>query len=217
MRFGKIFLILFLFWTSTAFPFYEGDSTKSRYDVMLDSLFNDLNIDTSGITASFLTANVKDWSSFKSALPLDENSCRDYFIVLPNFEFFINEDELKFVLAAADTNVEFLFRFLEDNFITSNFFKVYIDSNHTTIKLVQLGTDINVNFAEPVALSIYEEGVIRFYLNLECKKFYGKQSARFFYYDNNKIISEKILVDNDSQILYMESGGGEIIRQIFEK
>jgi hypothetical protein len=184
---------------------------------MLDSLFNDLNIDTSGITASFLTANVKDWSSFKTALLSSETFCRDYFIVRPNFEFLINEEELNFVLAAADTNEEFLFRFLEDNFITSNFFKVYIDSNHTPIKLVQLGTDINVNFAEPVALSVYEDGVIRFYLNLECKKFYGMQSARFFYYDNNQIISEKILTEDSSKIIYEESPGGNKHRLMFEK
>ncbi len=180
---------------------------NNSFDYYVDSLFADLKIDTSCYEDSnLLAADISDWTARKTPRNTGDDDCSDYFVIMPNIESLLDPNELEYVMKCDSSDFQFIY--LSDNNIKSTLYRIQSDSQKKRMKFEQIGTDINVNFGRVISTSYYQDGLIRFFVNDECKKLHGINSARFFYYDNKKIIKE---------ILITEKAGKVFIRQFMEK
>ncbi len=177
---------------------------KDFTSALVDSVFNEIGIDTSNISKVYLSAKVSDWLKPDEKFSANYFGCYDYFRFQPNIESRIDPKELEYVLSLSKNDNKNLYMFLEDNDVKGAIFKIYTDSNNVPVKLEQLGTDININFAKVVAVSYYKNGRISYYHNIECETLKNISVYRFFFYDGYKIEKEIYISASKSLLTYKE-------------
>lgn len=200
-------LILYFIISILFIEILSAQNCRESFNYYVDSLFAESNIDTTHYPfTNRLAANISDWQIYKQHQSEAENSCYGEIIIMPNIEMYLDPGELDFVLSS--NSIDFQFIFLEDNNIEGSLYRIETDSVLRRMKLKKIGTDINVNFGEVISKSFYEEGLLRFLINYECKRIRHINSARFFYYSGKKVIKE---------ILITEKAGKVFVRQYTEE
>lgn len=140
------------------------------------------NVDSLEISNQIYAADVEDFSEAEV-----KSSCYFNLQIFPKIETTVDKEEaenLFKMMAGFDS----LLSFLQENNITNNLVRFTFYSQSELIHAEKIGTEINVNFGEPVSSAIYKDKKIVYFFNKECKKIFGVEEHLFFFYDETPFI-----------------------------